>query len=68
MKGRYILSAVNDWNGESALKPLPVTIPEDKLKEIGMVHPPFPPIHQLTYNDDVFGLNFTEPTPADWII
>jgi len=50
MKGRYILSAANDWNSESALEPLPVTIPEDKLKEIGMVHPPFPPIHQLTYN------------------
>ncbi|KAF8503044.1 hypothetical protein JB92DRAFT_2833505 [Gautieria morchelliformis] len=50
MKGRYILAATNDWNGETAEKPLPLTIPDEKLAEIGMPHPPFPPIYQLTYN------------------
>ncbi|KAF8506257.1 hypothetical protein JB92DRAFT_2832963 [Gautieria morchelliformis] len=50
MKGRYILAAANDWNGETAENPLPLTIPDEKLAEIGMPHPPFPLIHQLTYN------------------
>jgi len=50
MKGRYILSAANNWNGKTAVEPLPVMILEDNLKEVGMAHPPFPPIHQLTYN------------------
>ncbi|KAF8460464.1 hypothetical protein JB92DRAFT_2839226 [Gautieria morchelliformis] len=50
MKGRYILAAANDWNGETAEKPLPLTIPDEKLAEIGLPHPPFPPIYQLTYN------------------
>ena len=50
MKGRYILAAANGWNGATAEGPLPITIPEEKLREIGMTHPPFPPFHQLAYN------------------
>ena len=49
MKGRYILAAANRWTGDAS-SPLPATIPIGKLEEIDMVHPPFPPIPQLTYN------------------
>jgi hypothetical protein len=50
MKGRYILAAANNWDGSVATEPLPFTIPSEKLREIGMVHPPFPTLHELTYN------------------
>ena len=37
------------YNGTTTA-PLPSRIPDEKLQEIGMIHPPFPPLHQLTYN------------------
>lgn len=49
MKCRYILAAATGWNSESDCA-LPTTVPEAKLHEIGMTAPPFPLIHQLTYN------------------
>ena len=45
-----ILTATNRWIGDISSPPLPATIPIRKLEEIDMVHPPFPPIPQLTYN------------------
>lgn len=50
MKGRYILAAATGGRDEVATDPLSSTIPEEKLREINMIHPPFPPLHQLTYN------------------
>lgn len=50
MKGRYILAAANGGRSEFATDLLPSSIPEEKLREIDMIHPPFPPLHQLTYN------------------
>lgn len=50
MRGRFILAAANGWNGATADSPLPITIPEEKLQEISMIHPPFPLFYQLTYN------------------
>ena len=50
MKGRYILAAAAGSNDGTVPSPLPATIPEEKLLEIGMIAPPFPPVHQLTYN------------------
>ena len=50
MKGRYILAAANNWTGDDPLKPLPMTVPPQKLEEIHMIYPPFPPLYQLTYN------------------
>ena len=50
MKQRYILAAANRWNGDTATSPLPSTIPEDKLREIDMVHPVFPTLHQFIFN------------------
>ena len=49
MKGRYILAAATGWSS-AGTEPLPAEIPAEKLKEISMIHPPFPPLHQLTYN------------------
>ena len=50
MKGCFILSAANGGVSENSTDPLPSSIPDGKLQEIGMIHPPFPPLHQLTYN------------------
>ena len=50
MKCRYILAAATGLNSGAASSPLPATIPEAKLLEIDMIPPPFPPLHQLTYN------------------
>ena len=49
MKCRYILAAATGWDSESNCA-LPTAVPEAKLLEIGMTAPPFPLIHQLTYN------------------
>lgn len=49
MKCRYILAAATGWDSESN-RALPTAVPEAKLLEIGMTAPPFPLIHQLTYN------------------
>ena len=50
MKGRFILAAATGWSGDNTDELLPSTIPDGKLEEIGMIPPPFPPLHQLTYN------------------
>lgn len=50
MKQHYILAAANEWNGDTATSPLPSTIPEDKLREINMVPPVFPTLHQFLFN------------------
>ena len=50
MKGRFILAAANGGVKETSTDPLASSIPDGKLQEIGMIHPPFPPLHQLTYN------------------
>ncbi|KAF8489737.1 hypothetical protein JB92DRAFT_3129285 [Gautieria morchelliformis] len=50
MKCRYILAAAHEWKGDFDKGPLPQYIPNSLLSEIGMIHPPFPPLDQLTYN------------------
>ena len=50
MKGRFILAAMHDWDGSEAIQPLPTVVSKEKLAEIHMIPPPFPPLHQLTYN------------------
>ena len=50
MKGRYILAAAHGWDPDTATDPLPISLPEEKLKEIDMISPPFPSVYQLTYN------------------
>ena len=50
MKGHFILAAMHDWDGSEAIQPLPTVISKEKLAEIHMIPPPFPPLHQLTYN------------------
>jgi hypothetical protein len=50
MKCRYILAAAHGWKGDFDKDPLPQVIPSTLLSEIGMIHPPFPPLDQLTYN------------------
>jgi hypothetical protein len=50
MKCRYILAAANGWKGDFDRSPLPASVPEASLTEIGMIHPPFPPLEQLANN------------------
>ncbi|KAF8490116.1 hypothetical protein JB92DRAFT_3129115 [Gautieria morchelliformis] len=50
MKTRYIMAAAHGWKGDSEEHPLPTTIPTEKLSEIGIIHPPFPPFQQLSHN------------------
>ena len=50
MKVRYILAAARHGNCDSAVDLLSTFISNAKLQEIDMVHPPFPPAHQLTSN------------------
>jgi hypothetical protein len=50
MKCCYILAAANGWKGDFDRSPLPATVPEASLTEIGMIHPPFPPLEQLANN------------------
>ncbi|KAF8494558.1 hypothetical protein JB92DRAFT_3126805 [Gautieria morchelliformis] len=50
MKTRYIMAAAHGWKGDLEEHPLPTTIPTEKLLEIRMIHPPFPPFQQLSHN------------------
>ncbi|KAF8527113.1 hypothetical protein JB92DRAFT_3107932 [Gautieria morchelliformis] len=50
IKCRYILAAAHEWKGDFDKTPLPQYIPNSLLSEISMIHPPFPPLDQLTYN------------------
>jgi hypothetical protein len=50
MKNRYIMAAAHGWKGDGEDEPLPMTIPAEKLVEIGMIYPPFPPVPQLAHN------------------
>jgi hypothetical protein len=50
MKCRYILTAAHGWKGNFNKSPLPQFVPDSLLSEIGMTHPPLPPLNQLTYN------------------
>lgn len=50
MKVRYILAAACYGNCDSAVDLLSTFISNMKLREIDMLHPPFPPAHQLTSN------------------
>ncbi|KAF8532146.1 hypothetical protein JB92DRAFT_1589064 [Gautieria morchelliformis] len=50
MKSWYILAATHNWKGDESQEPLPITVPEEKLKEIDTIHPPFPRLSELTYN------------------
>ena len=50
MKVRFILCAARYGNCDAAVDLLTTFISNAKLKEIDMLHPPFPPAHQLTSN------------------
>ena len=50
MKVRFILCAARYGNCDAATDLLTTFISNAKLKEIDMLHPPFPPAHQLTSN------------------
>ena len=50
MKVHYILMAARNGNCDSASDLLTTFISNAKLREIDMLHPPFPPAHQLTSN------------------
>ena len=50
MKVRYILAAARYGNCDSASDLLTTFISNAKLQEIDMLHPPFPPAHQLISN------------------
>ena len=50
MKGCYISATINRWTKDTTFSLLPAMIPIGRLKEIDMVHHPFPPIPQLTFN------------------
>ena len=50
MKVRFVLAAARNGNCDSASDLLMTFISNAKLQEINMIHPPFPPAHQLTSN------------------
>ena len=50
MKTRYILAAAHRWNGDTAVIPLPTSLPDAKLREIKMIRPALPFLHPLTFN------------------
>ncbi|KAF8529971.1 hypothetical protein JB92DRAFT_2859090, partial [Gautieria morchelliformis] len=44
------MAAAHGWKGDEEDEPLPTAIPAEEFVEIGMIHPPFPPIPQLAHN------------------
>ena len=50
MKVRYILATSRNGNCDAVFDLLSTYIPSAKLQEIDMLPPPFPSIHQLTFN------------------
>ena len=48
MKIREIVAAGTEW--EPGHPTMPLIIPEEKLREIGLIHPEFPPLHCLSLN------------------
>ena len=50
MKVKYILAAAHNWNGQVDTHPLPTTLPEAKVTELGMPPPPFPDSTLLSIN------------------
>lgn len=50
MKVKYILAAAHNWNGQVDTDPLPSTLPESKITELGMPPPPFPDPMLLSAN------------------
>lgn len=50
MKVRFILCAARNGNCDAATDLLTTFISSAKLRELNLLHPPFPPAHQLTSN------------------